>query len=70
MDAKDDNADIKLYRASRDLLPELCTKIPRLVWSRYHDASSRTYRSWVLFSKTEELVHLVSYSRTLQAAGG
>ena len=60
MDAVDDNSDVKLYKASGDLLPELWTKLPLLVRSPSSKAPSLRCRKWVLFSKTEELIRLVS----------
>jgi hypothetical protein len=60
MDIKDDNQDIKLYRASGDLIPEICTKLPQLVWSKSTDSTTEAVRRWVLNSKVEELIYLVS----------
>jgi hypothetical protein len=60
MDVKDDNKDVKLYRASGDLLPEIRAKLPQLVWSNSSVSNPRVVRHWVLNSKVEEIIYLVS----------
>jgi hypothetical protein len=60
MDVKDDNKDVKLYRASGDLLPEIRAKLPQLVWSKASDNSTKVARRWILNSKVEEFIYLVS----------
>jgi hypothetical protein len=60
MDVKDDNKDVRLYRASGDLLPEIHTKLPQLVWSKSSSSATKVVRRWVLNSKVEELIYLVS----------
>jgi hypothetical protein len=59
MDVKDDNKDVRLYRASGDLIPEIRTKLPKLVWSK-SNGHSRVVRRWVLDAKVDELIYLVS----------
>jgi hypothetical protein len=59
MDAAEADVDAKLYKASGDLIPELKTKLPHLLW---HDPITRTrLRTHILTSKCEELRNLVSY---------
>jgi hypothetical protein len=65
MDVKDDNKDVRLYRASGDLLPEIRAKLPQLVWSKSSSNSKKVVRRWVLHSKVEELIYLVSDSHSL-----
>jgi hypothetical protein len=65
MDVKDDNKDVKLYRASGDLLPEIRTKLPQLVYSQSSDDSTKVVRRWVLHSKVEELIYLVSHPHSI-----
>jgi hypothetical protein len=60
MDAKDDNKDVKLYRASGDLIPEIRTKLLQLVWSKSNGHSAKVVRRWVLDAKVDELIYLVS----------
>lgn len=60
MDVKDDSKDVKLYRASGDLLPEIRAKLPQLVWLKASDSSTKVVRRWILNSKVEELIYLVS----------
>src|SRR5947207_14758633 len=60
MDVKDDNRDIRLYRASGDLIPEIRAKLPQLVWAKSSANSNKFIRRWVLDSKVEELIYLVS----------
>lgn len=61
MDAADGGvADGFLYKASSDLVAELQTKLPQLIW---HDGKTRRrLRTHVLFGKCEELSILVSDS--------
>lgn len=57
MDAAEADADVKLYKASGELLLELQAKIPRLVKSP-NDANK--FRKWVIDSKVDEITRLVS----------
>ncbi len=60
MDAAEADSDAKLYKASSDLIPEIQTKLPQLIW---HDGKSRRrLRTHVLFGKCEDVVFLVSYT--------
>ena len=60
MDVADDDKDVKLYKASSDLLPELQVKIPLLVWSKSTPNTPPTFRRWIFASKTElQLIQLV-----------
>ena len=63
MDATDNNSDIKLYKASGDLLPELQAKLPQLLYRtcrRHGDVpTSPQIRSWVFDSKTNEFISLL-----------
>jgi hypothetical protein len=60
MDVKDDNKDVRLYRASGDLIPEIRTKLPKLVWSKSNGHSAKIVRHWILDAKVDELIYLVS----------
>ena len=60
MDAAEDR-DVKLQRASSDLVSEFSAKLPSLLWkSQNGDAPHRTPRKWTQESKAEKLVSLVS----------
>lgn len=63
MDAAEADADVKLYKASGELLAELQAKLPQLLQS-----SSGKPRRWVLYSKTSELVRIVSLAACMDAA--
>ena len=67
MDVKDDNKDVRLYRASGDLIPEIRTKLPQLVWSKSNGHSEKVVRRWVLDAKVDELIYLVSDPPSLRA---
>lgn len=56
MDAAPADADVKLYKASGELLAEIQTKLPLLI--RQPDGKLRT---WVLYGKTAEIAHSVSW---------
>ncbi|KAL5341566.1 tubulin folding cofactor D C terminal-domain-containing protein [Aspergillus crustosus] len=59
MDAAEDR-DIKLQRASGDLVKEFLAKLPSLLWKpQSSQKSARIPRRWTLVSKTERLVHLL-----------
>ena len=66
MDVADDNKDVRLYRASADLLPEIKAKLPLLVW---HQGQGRSeleaprVRKWVIDAKTDEVIQRVSLTR-------
>ena len=55
MDAASVDADVKLYKASAELLAELQQKLPLLL-----QAPNKIPRKWVLFTKTSEISQLVS----------
>jgi hypothetical protein len=59
MDVPEDNTDIKLYRASADLLPEIQAKLPKLIRHSSPEKYGRV-RRWVLDSKTYEVIQRVS----------
>jgi hypothetical protein len=59
MDAADD-CEIKLQRASGDLVKEFLEKLPSLLWKQQTSPQgARVPRRWTLASKTERLVNLV-----------
>jgi hypothetical protein len=58
MDAAEDR-DVKLQRASSDLVSEFSAKLPSLLWKSQNGAPHRTPRKWTQESKTEKLVSLV-----------
>ncbi|KAL2821606.1 tubulin folding cofactor D C terminal-domain-containing protein [Aspergillus granulosus] len=59
MDAADDR-EIKLQRASGDLVKEFLEKLPSLLWKLQTDPKgARVTRRWTLASKTERLVNLL-----------
>ena len=58
MDAAEDR-DLKLQRASSDLVTEFSAKLPTLLWKSRPGAPHRTPRKWAPVSKTEKLVALV-----------
>ena len=66
MDVKDDNKDVRLYRASGDLVPEILTKLPQLLRAEFGGQHDKVVRRWVLDSKVEELIYLVSEPRFLR----
>ncbi|KAJ5620382.1 hypothetical protein N7510_004366 [Penicillium lagena] len=59
MDAAEDR-DIKLQRASSDLVAEFSAKLPSLLWkSRSQSGTSASPRRWTQVAKTEKLVGLL-----------
>ncbi|KAL2829958.1 tubulin folding cofactor D C terminal-domain-containing protein, partial [Aspergillus cavernicola] len=59
MDAAEDR-EVKLQRASGDLLEEFLKKLPSLLWKpKAAQEDARTPRRWTLASKTERLVNLL-----------
>lgn len=58
MDATEDR-DVKLQRASGDLVAEFSVKLPSLLWKLQNGTSLRTPRKWAQVTKTEKLVSLV-----------
>src|SRR5947207_2665161 len=58
MDAPDDR-DIKLQRASGDMIKELKAKLPSLLW-KCHSQSSKYPHRWAQSAKTDRLITLVS----------
>lgn len=55
MDAAAADGDVKLYKASAELLAELQEKLPLLL----HHPNGKP-RQWILYYKTSELTRLVS----------
>jgi hypothetical protein len=63
MDAAEADFDAKLYKASADLIPELQTKLPQLIW---HDGKARTrLRTHVLSGKCADLEFNVRFCNAL-----
>lgn len=64
MDAADDR-EIKLQRASGDLVDEFSTKLPSLLWKTRTENGHklRVPRRWTQANKTEKLVGLVRHSQ-------
>ncbi|KAJ5279427.1 hypothetical protein N7478_004799 [Penicillium angulare] len=58
MDAVEDR-ELKLQRASGDLLTEFSEKLPSLLWRSENGTPLRTPRKWAPVSKTEKLVSLL-----------
>ncbi|KAJ6036942.1 Tubulin-specific chaperone D C-terminal [Penicillium herquei] len=58
MDAVEDR-DLKLQRASGDLVTEFSAKLPSLLWRFENGTPLRTPRKWAPVSKTEKLVALL-----------
>lgn len=58
MDAAEDR-DLKLQRASSDLVTEFSAKLPTLLWKSQPGTPLRTPRKWAPVSKTEKLIALV-----------
>lgn len=58
MDAAEDR-DLKLQRASTDLVTEFSAKLPQLLWKAQNGTPLRAPRKWVQVTKTERLVKLV-----------
>lgn len=54
MDAAAADADVKLYKASAELLLEFQEKLPLLL------TLNKNPRKWILFHKTSELAQLVN----------
>lgn len=59
MDATEDR-DLKLQRASGDLVSDFSVKLPSLLWRSQNGTPLRTPRKWVQVTQTERLVSLVS----------
>lgn len=57
MDAAAADADVKLYKASGELLAEIQAKLPLLL--RKPDGQ---LRKWVFYNKTAEISHFVSWN--------
>lgn len=55
MDAAAADADVKLYKASGELLAELQTKLPLLL-----NQPDGQPRKWIFYNRTAELTHFVS----------
>jgi hypothetical protein len=60
MDAPEDNRDIKLYRASADLLPDISRRLDELLTNGADAGKSVDYPLWVADSQTQKLISLVS----------
>ncbi|KAJ5817724.1 hypothetical protein N7447_007732 [Penicillium robsamsonii] len=58
MDAAEDR-DVKLQRASGDLVSEFSAKLPSLLWRAQTGTPIRTPRKWAQVTKTEKLVSLL-----------
>ncbi|OQD81445.1 hypothetical protein PENANT_c027G02907 [Penicillium antarcticum] len=58
MDAAEDR-DVKLQRASGDLVAEFSAKLPSLLWRSQNGTPLRTPRKWAQVTKTEKLVSLL-----------
>ncbi|KAF9889426.1 hypothetical protein FE257_007328 [Aspergillus nanangensis] len=58
MDAADDR-DVKLQRASGDLVKEFSAKLPSLLWKPQSDGATRVPRRRTPVAKTEKLVNLL-----------
>ncbi|KAJ5563572.1 Tubulin-specific chaperone D [Penicillium sp. DV-2018c] len=58
MDAAEDR-DVKLQRASGDLVTEFSAKLPLLLWRSQNGTPLRTPRKWAQVTKTEKLVSLL-----------
>ncbi|KAJ5782992.1 hypothetical protein N7457_004766 [Penicillium paradoxum] len=58
MDAAEDR-DVKLQRASGDLVAEFSAKLPSLLWRSQKGTPLRTPRKWAQITKTEKLVSLL-----------
>lgn len=58
MDAAEDR-DLKLQRASSDLVTEFSAKLPTLLWKSQPGTPLHTPRKWAPVSKTEKLIALV-----------
>ncbi|KAJ6144506.1 hypothetical protein N7470_008401 [Penicillium chermesinum] len=58
MDVAEDR-DVKLQRASSDLVAEFSAKLPSLLWRSSNRNPQRTPRKWAPESKTEKLVSLL-----------
>ncbi|KAJ5799803.1 uncharacterized protein N7518_001871 [Penicillium psychrosexuale] len=58
MDAAEDR-DVKLQRASGDLVSEFSAKLPLLLWRAQTGTPLRTPRKWAQATKTEKLVSLL-----------
>jgi len=55
MDAAAAENDVKLYKASAELIAELQEKLPLLL-----QTPTQRARKWVLYTKTSEIIRLVS----------
>lgn len=60
MEAAEDR-DVKLQRASGDLVSEFAAKLPSLLWKSQNGTPGRTPRKWAQVTKTQKLVSLVRY---------
>jgi hypothetical protein len=60
MDAPEDNRDIKLYRASADLLPDISRRLDELLTNGSDTGKLVEYPLWVADSQTQKLISLVS----------
>lgn len=60
MDAPDDNRDVKLYRASADLLPDILRRLNELLTTASDIEKSSDQQPWVPDSQIQKLISLVS----------
>jgi hypothetical protein len=70
MDAPEDTKDIKLYRASADLLPDISRRLDELLQVTLDTRKivAPDQQLWVADSQLENLVSLVSSSSTTQGS--
>jgi hypothetical protein len=59
MDAPDDNRDIKLYRASADLLPEIARRLSDLLTGISDCKKPPEDQLWIPDSQTQKVISLV-----------
>lgn len=63
MDAAEADFDAKLYKASADLIPELQTKLPQLIW--HNGKAHIRLRTHVLLGKCADLEFNVRFCNAL-----
>jgi hypothetical protein len=70
MDAPEDTKDIKLYRASADLLPDISRRFDELLQVTLDTRKivAPDQQLWVADSQLEKLISLVSSSSTTQGS--
>ena len=60
MDSPDDVRDIKLYRASADLLPDILSVLAQLLIEVSNSKQPQHNQSWISESRVQKLIGLVS----------